>query len=138
MRSHDGDVRGGMGQCPGDRQLGKADVALPCQPLEPFDHRQVAAKGLAGEVGAVAAQSPRSKVVDSVILPESKQWAVGPYSSTPMACSAVRAFRARLHALVDAVADLLRAAPQAVEDKLYDVERRRIRLNESSHRLVGS
>jgi uncharacterized membrane protein YccC len=44
----------------------------------------------------------------------------------------VRAFHARLHALVDAVADLLRAAPQAVEDKLYDVERQRARLNETA------
>ncbi|HZS22471.1 MAG TPA: FUSC family protein [Pseudonocardiaceae bacterium] len=44
----------------------------------------------------------------------------------------IRAFRARLHALVEEVADLLRAAPQAVEDTLYDVERQRARLNEAA------
>ena len=28
--AHDGDVHGGIGQCPGDRQLNEADVPLPC------------------------------------------------------------------------------------------------------------
>ncbi|MBV9312673.1 MAG: FUSC family protein [Pseudonocardia sp.] len=44
----------------------------------------------------------------------------------------IRAFRARLHALVQAVANLLMAAPQAVENKLYDVERQHARLNETA------
>jgi uncharacterized membrane protein YccC len=44
----------------------------------------------------------------------------------------VRAFRAHLHALVEAVADLLAAPPEAVEDKLRTVRRRRIRLNETA------
>lgn len=41
----------------------------------------------------------------------------------------VRAFRAHLHALVEAVADLLAAPPEAVEDELRGVRRRRTRLN---------
>jgi uncharacterized membrane protein YgaE (UPF0421/DUF939 family) len=44
----------------------------------------------------------------------------------------IRAFCARLHALVEAAADLLRAAPQAGKDKLDDVERQRARLNEAA------
>lgn len=44
----------------------------------------------------------------------------------------IRAFRARLHVLVEAVADMLRAAPHAVESKLYAVERQRARLNETA------
>jgi hypothetical protein len=44
----------------------------------------------------------------------------------------VRAFRAHLHALVEAVADLLAARPQAVEDELREVRRRRARLNDTA------
>ena len=44
----------------------------------------------------------------------------------------VRAFRAHLHALVEAVADLLAAPPEAVEGKLRNVLRRRTRLNETA------
>jgi uncharacterized membrane protein YccC len=44
----------------------------------------------------------------------------------------VRAFRAHLHALVEAVADLLAAPPEAVEGKLRNVRRRRTRLNETA------
>ena len=43
----------------------------------------------------------------------------------------VRAFRAHLHALVEAVADLLVAAPGAVQDELRDLGRRRARLNDT-------
>lgn len=48
----------------------------------------------------------------------------------------VRAFGAHLHALVEAVADLLAAPPQAVEDELRDVRRRRTRLNETALRVA--
>jgi uncharacterized membrane protein YccC len=44
----------------------------------------------------------------------------------------VRAFRARLHALVEAVADLLGAVPGAVEDQLRDLRHRRARLNDAA------
>ncbi len=44
----------------------------------------------------------------------------------------VRAFRARLHALVEAVADLLGAVPGTVEDELRDLRRRRARLNDAA------
>ncbi len=44
----------------------------------------------------------------------------------------VRAFRARLHALVEAVADLLAAVPGAVEDQLRDLRHRRTRLNDAA------
>jgi uncharacterized membrane protein YgaE (UPF0421/DUF939 family) len=44
----------------------------------------------------------------------------------------LRAFRAHVHALVDAVADLLRASPSNVEGELEDVQRRRTRLNETA------
>lgn len=44
----------------------------------------------------------------------------------------VRAFRAHLHALVEAVAHVLAAAPDDVEDALQDVRRRRTRLNETA------
>jgi hypothetical protein len=44
----------------------------------------------------------------------------------------IRAFRARLHALVEAVADLLAAAPGAVEDEVRDLGRRRARLNDAA------
>jgi hypothetical protein len=44
----------------------------------------------------------------------------------------VRAFRAHLHALVEAVADLLVAVPGAVEDELRDLGRRRARLNDTA------
>ena len=44
----------------------------------------------------------------------------------------VRAFRAHLHALVEAVADLLAAVPGAVEDELRDLGRRRARLNDTA------
>jgi uncharacterized membrane protein YgaE (UPF0421/DUF939 family) len=44
----------------------------------------------------------------------------------------VRAFRAHVHALVQAVADLLRSPRQTVEDALYDVGRRRARLNNTA------
>ncbi|MDT5025070.1 MAG: hypothetical protein QOE61_1496, partial [Micromonosporaceae bacterium] len=50
----------------------------------------------------------------------------------------VRAFRAHLHALVEAVADLLAALPPAVEDKLRAVERRRARLNDTALLLADS
>ncbi len=43
-----------------------------------------------------------------------------------------RAFRAHLHALVEAVVDLLSSSPEAVEDELRDVRRRRTRLNETA------
>jgi uncharacterized membrane protein YccC len=44
----------------------------------------------------------------------------------------LRAFRAHLHALVEAVADLLSAAPRAVDDELIDLGRRRARLNDTA------
>jgi uncharacterized membrane protein YccC len=50
----------------------------------------------------------------------------------------VRAFRARLHALVEAVADLLGAVPGAVEDELRDLRRRRARLNDAALLLADS
>lgn len=50
----------------------------------------------------------------------------------------VRAFRARLHALVEAVADLLAAPPGAVEDELRDLRRRRARLNDTALLLADS
>lgn len=50
----------------------------------------------------------------------------------------VRAFRARLHALVEAVADLLTAVPKAVEDKLRDLQRRRTGLNDTALLLADS
>jgi uncharacterized membrane protein YccC len=50
----------------------------------------------------------------------------------------VRAFRARLHALVEAVAGLLVAQPGAVEDKMRDVRRRRARLNDTALLLADS
>lgn len=48
----------------------------------------------------------------------------------------VRAFRARLHALVQAVADVLSASPRAAEDMLYDVGCRRARLNDAAMLLA--
>ncbi|MGB8202343.1 MAG: hypothetical protein WCF33_22110, partial [Pseudonocardiaceae bacterium] len=50
----------------------------------------------------------------------------------------VRAFRARLHALVEAVADLLAAVPKAVEDELGDLRRRRTGLNDAALLLADS
>jgi Fusaric acid resistance protein-like len=50
----------------------------------------------------------------------------------------VRAFRARLHTLVEAVVDLLTAVPGAVEDEVRDVGRRRARLNETGLLLADS
>ncbi len=50
----------------------------------------------------------------------------------------VRAFRAHLHALVESVADLLAAAPGAVEDELRDLGRRRARLNDTAVLLADS
>jgi hypothetical protein len=50
----------------------------------------------------------------------------------------VRAFRAHLHALVEAVADLLAAAPGAIEDELRDLARRRARLNDTAVLLADS
>jgi hypothetical protein len=50
----------------------------------------------------------------------------------------VRAFRAHLHALVETVADLLAAAPGAVEDELRDLGRRRARLNDTALLLADS
>ena len=50
----------------------------------------------------------------------------------------VRAFRAHLHALVEAVADLLAAVPGAVEDELGDLRRRRARLNDTGLLLADS
>jgi hypothetical protein len=50
----------------------------------------------------------------------------------------VRAFRAHLHALVEAVADLLVAAPGAVEGELRDLGRRRTRLNDTALLLADS
>jgi uncharacterized membrane protein YgaE (UPF0421/DUF939 family) len=48
----------------------------------------------------------------------------------------VRAFRAHLHALVEAVADLLAAVPGAVDNELRDLGRRRARLNDTALLLV--
>jgi uncharacterized membrane protein YgaE (UPF0421/DUF939 family) len=48
----------------------------------------------------------------------------------------VRAFRAHLHALIEAVADLLAAVPEAVEGELRDLARRRTRLNDTAVLLV--
>jgi hypothetical protein len=50
----------------------------------------------------------------------------------------VRAFRAHLHALVEAVADLLAAVPGAAEDELRDLQRRRARLNDTALLLADS
>jgi hypothetical protein len=50
----------------------------------------------------------------------------------------VRAFRAHLHALVEAVADLLAAVPGAVENELHDLARRRARLNDTALLLANS
>jgi uncharacterized membrane protein YccC len=50
----------------------------------------------------------------------------------------VRAFRARLHALVEAVADLLAAPPRTVEDELRDLRRRRARLNDTALLLADN
>ena len=50
----------------------------------------------------------------------------------------VRAFRARLHALVEAVADLLAAVPKAVEDELGDLQRRRTGLSDAALLLADS
>ena len=50
----------------------------------------------------------------------------------------VRAFHARVYALVHATADLLTAQPQAVEDQLHDVERCRARLNDTALLLADS
>ncbi len=50
----------------------------------------------------------------------------------------VRAFRAHLHALVEAVASLLAAVPGAVEDELRDLGRRRARLNDTGLLLADS
>jgi Fusaric acid resistance protein-like len=47
-----------------------------------------------------------------------------------------RAFRAHLHALIEAVAELLAALPEAVEDELRRVRRRRTRLNETVLRVA--
>jgi hypothetical protein len=44
----------------------------------------------------------------------------------------VRAFRAHLHAFVEAVADVLAAQPPVVEDKLRAAQRRRTRLNSTA------
>jgi hypothetical protein len=48
----------------------------------------------------------------------------------------VRAFRAHLHALIEAVVELLAAPPEAVEDELRRVRRRRTRLNETVLRVA--
>ncbi|MGA9694002.1 MAG: hypothetical protein WBR33_21670, partial [Pseudonocardiaceae bacterium] len=50
----------------------------------------------------------------------------------------VRAFRAHLHALVEAMVDLLTAVPRAVEDELRDLGRRRARLNDAALLLADS
>jgi hypothetical protein len=50
----------------------------------------------------------------------------------------IRAFRARLHTLIKAVADLLAAPRRAVEDELRDVRRRRARLNDTALLLADS
>jgi hypothetical protein len=50
----------------------------------------------------------------------------------------VRAFRAHLHALVKAVADLLATVPGGVEDELDDLQRRRTRLNDTALLLADS
>ena len=50
----------------------------------------------------------------------------------------IRAFRARLHALVEAVADLLEAGPGSVEDEQRDLRRRRARLNDAALLLADS
>ncbi|MBV9029121.1 MAG: FUSC family protein [Pseudonocardiales bacterium] len=49
-----------------------------------------------------------------------------------------RAFRARVHALVHAAADLLTVPPPAVADQLHDLERRRARLNDTALLLADS
>jgi uncharacterized membrane protein YccC len=50
----------------------------------------------------------------------------------------VRAFRARVHGLVDAVADLLVARPDAVDDELRELSRRRARLNDTALLLADA
>jgi hypothetical protein len=50
----------------------------------------------------------------------------------------VRAFRAQLHALVGAVADLLAAPPASAEDGLREVRRRRARLSDTALLLADS
>lgn len=50
----------------------------------------------------------------------------------------VRAFYARLHALIEAVANLLTAPPPDIEDQLHDVERRRAGLNDAALLLADS
>jgi Cytochrome bd terminal oxidase subunit I/Fusaric acid resistance protein-like len=50
----------------------------------------------------------------------------------------VRAFRAHLHTLVEAVADLLAAVPGAVDDELRDLGRHRTRLNDTGLLLADS
>ncbi|MEA2672275.1 MAG: hypothetical protein QOG45_2495, partial [Chloroflexota bacterium] len=50
----------------------------------------------------------------------------------------VRAFRAQLHALVGAVADLLAAPPASGEDELREVRRRRARLSDTALLLADS
>ncbi len=50
----------------------------------------------------------------------------------------IRAFRARLHTLVEAVADLLGSVPGAAEGELRDLRRRRARLNDAALLLADS
>src|SRR6266516_1333726 len=77
-RAHDRHVHRRVGQRPGDRQLRQADATPVGNALEPLDHRQVAAEGLACEVRALGAPVVGSKVIDGRIRPDSSPWASGP------------------------------------------------------------
>ncbi|TQM11758.1 FUSC family protein [Pseudonocardia kunmingensis] len=108
------------------RRFGPRGVALGMSAVMPFFFTQF--------LGAAPAQLPwlvlaAAVGIGSTLLLRDVVFAERPERALERL---LRAFRAHVHALVDAVADLLKAAPSDVEDEWEAVLRRRTRLNETA------
>ncbi|OZM79443.1 FUSC family protein [Pseudonocardia sp. MH-G8] len=108
------------------RRFGPRGVALGMAAVMPFFFTQF--------LGAVPAQLPwlvlaAAVGIGSTLLLRDLVFAQRPERALEQL---LRAFRAHVHALVDAVADLLRASPSQLQSELEDVQRRRTRLNETA------
>ncbi|GAA5113697.1 FUSC family protein [Pseudonocardia adelaidensis] len=108
------------------RRFGPRGVALGMSAVMPFFFTQFLGANLAQLpwlVLATATGIGATLLVRDVVFAERPERALE---------RLLRAFRAHVHALVDAVADLLQARPPDLEDELEDVQRRRTRLNETA------
>jgi hypothetical protein len=88
-RTDDGDVDGGVGQCPRDRQLRQRDAPLVRQDVSRVTTATLRRYPSPVKSGLLLRQSSAAKPVDSLSWPESRPWAIGPYTSTPMSCGRV-------------------------------------------------